>query len=210
MSHTMVLVRHGQSEWNEKNLFTGWYDAGLTRRGEDEARIAGQMLREAGLEFDVLFTSLLQRATRTGQMILDELGQSDLETIRVQEINERDYGDLVGLNKDEARTKWGAEKVHQWRRSFDIAPPGGESLKDTVARIKPYYESTIRPRLLAGETVLIAAHGNSLRALIMGLENIAPEDITAYELWTGVPIIYQFNDSGKLLSKQILKHKDRV
>ncbi|MGU3399499.1 2,3-bisphosphoglycerate-dependent phosphoglycerate mutase [Brucellaceae bacterium D45D] len=205
MSRTLVLVRHGQSEWNLKNLFTGWRDPGLTEQGHAEAKAAGQRLKNAGLKFDIAYTSVLSRAQTTCQHILDELGQPDLETIRDQALNERDYGDLSGLNKDDARAKWGEEQVHIWRRSYDVPPPGGESLKDTGARVWPYYLHQIQPHVLRGETVLVAAHGNSLRALIMALDGLTPEQILKQELNTGVPIIYQLNADSSVASKEILE-----
>jgi 2,3-bisphosphoglycerate-dependent phosphoglycerate mutase len=189
----LVLVRHGQSEWNLKNLFTGWKDVDLTEQGIEEARAAGRKLKAEGIQFDVAFTSSLKRAQRTLDLILDELGQKNLPITRDQALNERDYGDLVGLNKDDARKKWGDEQVLQWRRSYDVPPPGGESLKDTVARALPYFVQEILPRVLRGERTLIAAHGNSLRALIMVLECLTPEQILKRELGTGVPIIYRLN-----------------
>jgi 2,3-bisphosphoglycerate-dependent phosphoglycerate mutase len=189
----LVLVRHGQSEWNLKNLFTGWKDVDLTEQGVEEARTAGRKLKAEGIQFDVAFTSSLKRAQRTLDLILDELGQKNLPITRDQALNERDYGDLVGLNKDDARKKWGNEQVLQWRRSYDVPPPGGESLKDTVARALPYFVQEILPRVLRGERTLIAAHGNSLRALIMVLERLTPEQILKRELGTGVPIIYRLN-----------------
>jgi len=204
MTHTLVLVRHGQSEWNKKNLFTGWHDAELTAEGELEATTGGQRLREEGLVFDIAYTSMLIRAQRTLGLILKELGQEDLMTVADQALNERDYGDLVGLNKDDAREKWGDEQVHIWRRSYDIPPPGGESLKMTAERVLPYFESTILPDVLSGKTTIIAAHGNSLRALIMKLENISTDDITKLNLPTGVPIIYRLNDDGSIAEKHDL------
>ena len=172
MSRTLVLVRHGQSEWNLKNLFTGWRDVDLTEQGTAEARAAGQRLKAKGLKFDIAFTSVLKRAEKSCALILAELGQTGLKTLRDQALNERDYGDLSGLNKDDARAKWGEEQVHVWRRSYDVPPPGGESLKDTGARVWPYYIHTIQPHVLSGGNVLVAAHGNSLRALIMALDGI--------------------------------------
>ena len=166
MSH-LVLIRHGQSEWNEKNLFTGWRDPDLTAQGVDEAKAAGQALKQQGLVFDLAFTSDLQRAQKTLTLLLAEQGQSDLPTTKNQALNERDYGDLAGLNKDDAREKWGAKQVHIWRRSYDTPPPGGESLKDTGARVLPYYENAILPLIETGKNILIAAHGNSLRSLVM-------------------------------------------
>ena len=201
MSRTLVLLRHGQSEWNLKNLFTGWRDPGLSEQGYAEAKSAGQRLKAAGLKFDIAYTSALSRAQVTCQLVLDELGQPGLETIRDQALNERDYGDLSGLNKDDARTKWGEEQVHIWRRSYDVPPPGGESLKDTGARVWPYYLHTIQPHVLRGETVLVAAHGNSLRALIMVLEKLSPEAILKRELATGAPIIYRLNADSTVESK---------
>ena len=170
MNRLLVLVRHGQSDWNLKNLFTGWKDPGLTQQGIAEAGAAGEELRQHGYRFDVAFTSDLKRAQHTLDIMLDKLGQTDLPIIKDKALNERDYGELTGLNKDDARKRWGEEQVHIWRRSFDIAPPGGESLKDTAARVLPYFEKEILPRVLKGERVLVSAHGNSLRALIMALD----------------------------------------
>jgi 2,3-bisphosphoglycerate-dependent phosphoglycerate mutase len=189
----LVLVRHGQSEWNLKNLFTGWRDVGLTEKGVAEAHNAGQRLKAEGLQFDVAFTSELSRAQRTLAIVLGEMGQTDIAVIKDQALNERDYGDLSGLNKDDARKKWGEEQVHVWRRSYDVAPPGGESLKDTAARVLPYYIEDILPRVLRGDRVIVAAHGNSLRALIMVLERLSPKDIVSREIATGVPLIYRLN-----------------
>lgn len=204
MERLLVLVRHGQSEWNLKNLFTGWENPGLTNQGVKEAHAAGKALNELGLSFDIAFTSDLSRAQRTLSIMLDELGQSDLETIRDKALNERDYGDLTGLNKDDAKEKWGEEQVHIWRRSFDTPPPGGESLKDTADRVLPYYESEILPRVRKGERVLVSAHGNSLRALIMQLEGLSGEEILKRELGTGTPIIYRLDENGGIVSKQDL------
>ena len=196
----LVLVRHGQSEWNLKNLFTGWRDVDLTEAGVAEARAAGRKLKAQGLSFDVAYTSALKRAQRTLDLMLEEMGQDGLPIVRDQALNERDYGDLVGMNKDDARKKFGAEQVHIWRRSYDVPPPGGESLKDTVARALPYYVQEIQPRVLRGERVLISAHGNSLRALIMVLERLTPEQILKRELGTGVPIIYRLNADSTVAS----------
>jgi 2,3-bisphosphoglycerate-dependent phosphoglycerate mutase len=187
----LVLLRHGQSEWNLKNLFTGWRDVDLTETGVAEARTAGQRLKAQKIKFDIAFTSSLKRAQRTLDLVLEEMGQAGIPIVRDQALNERDYGDLVGLNKDDARKKWGEEQVHKWRRSYDVAPPGGESLKDTVARSLPYFVQEILPRVLRGERTLVAAHGNSLRALIMVLERLSPEGIVKRELATGVPILYR-------------------
>jgi 2,3-bisphosphoglycerate-dependent phosphoglycerate mutase len=204
MSGTLVLVRHGQSEWNLKNLFTGWRDPGLTEKGHEEARAAGHALKARGLTFDIAYTSALSRAQTTCQHILDAVGQGDLETIRDQALNERDYGDLAGLDKDDARAKWGEEQVHVWRRSYDVAPPGGESLRDTGARVWPYYLHVIQPHVLRGETVLVAAHGNSLRALIMALDGLSKDEVVKMELGTGVPIVYRLNADSTVASKEIL------
>ena len=204
MSGTLVLVRHGQSEWNLKNLFTGWRDVGLTEQGHAEAKKAGELLKARGVKFDIAFTSALSRAQVTCQHILDALGQGDLETIRDQALNERDYGDLVGLNKDDARAKWGEEQVHVWRRSYDVQPPGGESLRDTGARVWPYYLHDLQPHVLRGETVLVAAHGNSLRALIMALDGLSGDEVVKVELGTGVPIVYKLNADSTVASKEVL------
>jgi 2,3-bisphosphoglycerate-dependent phosphoglycerate mutase len=205
MSRTLVLVRHGQSEWNLKNLFTGWRDVDLTEQGHAEARAAGEKLKALGLKFDIAFTSDLQRAQKTNQHILDVLGQSRAKTVKNVALNERDYGELSGLNKDDARKKWGEEQVHIWRRSYDIEPPGGESLKTTGARVWPYYLHTMQPHVLRGETVLVAAHGNSLRALIMALDGLSGEEIVKVELGTGVPIVYRLNADSTVASKEILE-----
>jgi 2,3-bisphosphoglycerate-dependent phosphoglycerate mutase len=197
----LVLMRHGQSEWNLKNLFTGWKDPDLTELGMKEATEAGRKLKAKGLEFDIAFTSVLTRAQHTLDLMLAEIGQTDLATKRDMALNERDYGDLSGLNKDDARKRWGEEQVHIWRRSYDVAPPGGESLKDTLARALPYYVQEIQPCVLRGERVLVAAHGNSLRALIMVLEKLSPEGILKRELATGVPIIYRLNADSTVASK---------
>jgi 2,3-bisphosphoglycerate-dependent phosphoglycerate mutase len=197
----LVLVRHGQSEWNLKNLFTGWRDVDLTEKGVSEAREAGRKLKAQGLTFDVAYTSALKRAQRTLDLMLEEMGQTGLPIVKDVALNERDYGDLSGLNKDDARKKWGEEQVHIWRRSYDIAPPGGESLKDTLARTLPYYVTEILPRVLRGERVLVAAHGNSLRALVMVLEKLSPEQILQREIGTGVPIIYRLGADATVTSK---------
>jgi 2,3-bisphosphoglycerate-dependent phosphoglycerate mutase len=184
----LVLLRHGQSDWNLKNLFTGWRDVDLTEKGVEEARAAGVKLKAQGLRFDVAFTSKLVRAQRTLDLVLDE----------------RDYGDLAGLNKDDARAKWGAEQVLVWRRSYDVAPPGGESLKDTAARVLPYYIQDVLPRVLRGENVIVVAHGNSLRALVMVLERLSPKDIVAREIGTGVPMIYRLNADSTVAERRDL------
>jgi 2,3-bisphosphoglycerate-dependent phosphoglycerate mutase len=197
----LVLVRHGQSAWNLSNLFTGWRDVDLTDQGIAEARAAGRKLISQNIRFDVAFTSALKRAQRTLELMLEEMGQTNVPVFKDQALNERDYGDLAGLNKDEARERWGEEQVHIWRRSYDIAPPGGESLKDTAARVLPYYIQEIQPRVLRGEHVLLAAHGNSLRALVMVLDRLGPEGIIQRELHTGVPIIYRLNADSTVASK---------
>ena len=194
----LILIRHGQSEWNELNLFTGWKNPGLTKKGEKEATDAGKLLREKGIIFDIAFTSALKRAQDTLTIILKEIDQTSLKIIKDQSLNERDYGDLSGLNKDEARKKWGEDKVHQWRRSFDIPPPGGESLKNTADRVLPYYERNIVPRINEGLNILITAHGNSLRSLVMHLDNISSEDIVKLEIGTGVPLIYETKSSENI------------
>ena len=204
MSGTLVLVRHGQSEWNLKNLFTGWRDVDLTELGHEEAKTAGKRLAARGLKFDIAFTSALKRAQKTGDHILSEVGQAGLETIRDQALNERDYGDLSGLNKDDARKKWGEEQVHVWRRSYATPPPGGESLRDTGARVWPYYIHTIQPHVLRGGTVLVTAHGNSLRALIMALDGLSGDEIVKMELATGVPVVYRLNADSTVASKETL------
>ena len=202
MSHRLlVLVRHGQSEWNLKNLFTGWRDVDLTEKGIAEAREAGRKLKAQGIKFDVAFTSSLKRAQRTLDLMLEVLGQTSIPVFKDEALNERDYGDLVGLNKDDARKKWGEEQVHIWRRSYDVAPPGGESLRDTLARTLPYYVTEILPRVLRGERVLVSAHGNSLRALVMVLDKHTPESITKLNLETGVPMIYRLNADSTVASK---------
>ena len=204
MERLLVLVRHGQSDWNLKNLFTGWKDPDLTEKGQAEAKAAGHRLKILGLNFDIAFTSALTRAQHTCKLILNELGQSNLKTIREQALNERDYGDLSGLNKDDARAKWGEEQVHVWRRSYDVPPPNGESLKDTVARVLPYYCQEILPRVLNGERVIVAAHGNSLRALVMVLDRLTPDTIPSMELDTGVPLVYRLKADSTVESKKVL------
>jgi 2,3-bisphosphoglycerate-dependent phosphoglycerate mutase len=204
MSGTLVLVRHGQSEWNLKNLFTGWKDPDLTPKGIEEAKAAGQRLKAKGYKFDVCFTSVLTRAQHTLKLLLAELGQTGLPESRDQALNERDYGELTGLNKDDARKKWGEEQVLIWRRSFDVPPPGGESLKDTLARSLPYYMSHIQPEVLSGKTVLVAAHGNSLRSIIMAIEGLTPAQILKRELETGVPVCYRLRADSRIASSETL------
>jgi 2,3-bisphosphoglycerate-dependent phosphoglycerate mutase len=201
MAGTLILVRHGQSEWNLKNLFTGWKNPDLTEQGIEEARAAGRKLKAAGYRPTVFYTSALVRAQHTLDLILEELGIVNVVITRNQALNERDYGDLSGLNKDDARAKWGEEQVLIWRRSYDVPPPGGESLKDTAARTLPYYEDRILPVVKAGETVLVAAHGNSLRSMVMAIEGLTPEQILKRELATGEPVVYRISKNGKLKEK---------
>ena len=204
MDRLLVLVRHGQSEWNLKNLFTGWKDPDLSEKGVVEAKAAGKLLKAKGLSFDIAYTSVLIRAQHTLDLILAELGQTGLATIRDQALNERDYGELTGLNKDDARKKWGEEQVLIWRRSYDVPPPGGESLKDTLARALPYYMIHIQPLVLSGRRVLVSAHGNSLRAVIMALEGLTPEQILKRELDTGVPVVYHLGADSRPVSVEVL------
>ncbi|HVX81599.1 MAG TPA: 2,3-bisphosphoglycerate-dependent phosphoglycerate mutase [Devosiaceae bacterium] len=198
MSRTLILVRHGESEWNLKNLFTGWKDPDLTEKGIEEARNVGRRLKAAGFVPDYCFTSALKRAQHSLDLILEEMGIVNMTITRNQALNERDYGDLSGLNKDEARKKWGDEQVHLWRRSYDVPPPGGESLKDTAARTLPYYHAEIEPMVRAGKTVLVSAHGNSLRSIVMAIEHLTPEQIVKRELATGEPVIYRLAADGEL------------
>ena len=206
MNNVLVLVRHGQSEWNKLNLFTGWRDPDLTELGVEEAKRAGELLAAEGLKFDIAYTSVLTRANHTLDLILEKLGQTGLERVRDKALNERDYGELSGLNKDEARQQWGEQQVLIWRRSFDIAPPGGESLKDTAQRVLPYYKSRIWPELQAGRNVIVAAHGNSIRALIMYLEEMSAKQIIEREVATGVPIVYRLTEVGQVAECRELTH----
>lgn len=205
MERLLVLVRHGQSEWNLQNLFTGWRDPDLTERGIAEARAAGRGLKRDGYGFDVAFTSELLRAQRTCSLILEEMALPDVPIIRQRALNERDYGDLSGLNKDAARARWGDAQVHTWRRSYDVRPPGGESLKDTAARVLPYYIAAILPRVMAGQRVLVAAHGNSLRALAMVLDGLKEEQVPDLQIRTGVPLVYRLNADTTVASKTVLE-----
>ena len=200
----LLLVRHGQSEWNEKNLFTGWENPGLTKKGEDEAKNAGLLIKELDINFDYMFTSDLVRAQLTGSMILNEINQNDMPTIKNKALNERFYGDLQGLNKDECRKKWGEEKVQLWRRSYNLGPPGGETLKETGERVVPYFKKEIQPLLKAGKNIIIAAHGNSLRSLIKFLDNVSDDEIVKLEIPTGAPIHYAFNENGDVIKNKIL------
>jgi 2,3-bisphosphoglycerate-dependent phosphoglycerate mutase len=206
LPNVLVLIRHGQSEWNKLNLFTGWRDPDLTERGVIEARWAGRLLKTQDVTFDHAFTSGLKRAQNTLDIILGELGQSATPVTKDIALNERDYGDLSGLDKDEARKRWGDEQIKIWRRSYDIPPPGGESLKDTAARVLPYYEANIWPLVAAGKNVIVAAHGNSLRALIMNLERLTGEQILARELATAAPIVYRLTKDGIAAERRNLLH----
>ena len=189
-----TLVRHGQSDWNNKNLFTGWENPDLTSKGIDEAHATGLLLKKQNKIYSYLFTSLLDRAINTADIILEELDLNGINVVRDEALNERDYGELTGLNKDDAREKWGEDQVHIWRRSFDIPPPGGESLKDTADRVIPYYENKILPLLFEDNNILVSAHGNSLRALVMHIEGLSPEEILQREIATGQPISYEFSN----------------
>ena len=193
----LVLVRHGQSEWNAKNLFTGWKNPSLTEKGLEEAKTTGKKIKEQNIIFDIHFTSELKRAQLTGEIILSEIEQESLETVKNIALNERDYGELSGLNKDESREKWGEEQIHIWRRSFDQPPPGGESLKNTYDRVVPYFKEKVLAQLESGKNILIAAHGNSLRSLVKYIENISEENILKFEIATGEPLFYEYK-SGKL------------
>ncbi|KAM0747925.1 phosphoglycerate mutase [Meredithblackwellia eburnea MCA 4105] len=207
MTAQLVLVRHGQSAWNKLNLFTGWKDPELTEQGEAEALAGAKALKAKGYsQYDVAYTSVLQRANKTLDIILNEIGQVGLETHKDQALNERDYGDLTGLNKDDARKKFGEDQVKIWRRSYDVPPPGGESLELTAKRVRPYFEKEILPRIAKGEKIIVAAHGNSLRSLIMFLEGLTPAQILDVELETGVPIVYSLDKDAKVLSKEVLAH----
>jgi 2,3-bisphosphoglycerate-dependent phosphoglycerate mutase len=202
--NVLVLVRHGESEWNRLNLFTGWRNPDLTDKGVIEARVAGRMIRDHRIKFDVAFTSGLKRAQHTLDIILAEINQTDVPIIRDTALNERDYGELSGLNKDEARKKWGETQVMNWRRSFDIPPPGGESLKDTLARVKPYYDTQIWPLMAEGRNVIVAAHGNSLRAMMMILEGLSGDEILQREFATGAPILFRLGADGRAIDRKDL------
>ena len=192
----LTLVRHGQSDWNEKNLFTGWENPGLTNKGLNEAKETGRALKEREFKYSYLYTSILDRAIDTANIILDILKIEDIKTFRDAALNERDYGDLTGLNKDDARKKWGEEQVKIWRRSYDVPPPSGESLKDTSERVLPYFKKEIFPLIMNGNNILISAHGNSLRALVMFIEKLSPEEILKKEISTGQPITYAFEENS--------------
>jgi 2,3-bisphosphoglycerate-dependent phosphoglycerate mutase len=198
----LILLRHGESQWNLENRFTGWVDVPLSRKGIEEAKTAGDKLR--GFKFDRAFTSVLTRANETLRIVLDAIGQTGIPIEKDKALNERMYGDLQGLNKAETAQKYGDAQVKIWRRSYDVRPPGGESLKDTAERALPYYEEKIKPYLLKGETIIIAAHGNSLRALVMQLDRLSKEEVLELNIPTGVPLLYEFDDSGKVLSHRYL------
>jgi 2,3-bisphosphoglycerate-dependent phosphoglycerate mutase len=198
----LVLVRHGESQWNLENRFTGWTDIALTDKGREEARRAGEKIRD--VHFDQAYTSVLQRATETLDIMLQVIGQEGIPVAYDRALNERHYGDLQGLNKAETAEKFGKEQVHLWRRSYDVAPPGGESLKDTAARTLPYFEAHILPDLRAGKNVLVSAHGNSLRSIVMQLDQLSRDEVMELNLATGVPIVYEFSPDLEILSKKIL------
>lgn len=210
MNNVLVVVRHGQSEWNKLNLFAGWKDVHLTPKGKAEARAAGRRLKAEGIHFDIAFTSQLARAWKTLILILDEMGmdergqEEDLMTISTKALNERDYGDLTGLNKDEVRKKYGEEQTHAWRRSYEARPPNGESLKDTAERVVPYYENHIKPHLQQGKNVIVSAHGNSLRALIKHLDHLSDAEVEQLNLPTAAPVIYRFDANGEIIARQDL------
>jgi 2,3-bisphosphoglycerate-dependent phosphoglycerate mutase len=200
----LILVRHGQSEWNAKNLFTGWENPGLTETGKTEAQNAGDLINNLGISFDCLFTSALIRAQLTGTIILKAINQHNIKIIENKALNERFYGDLQGMNKDECKQKWGEELVQTWRRSYELGPPGGETLKETGDRVLPYYLDEIHPMLMQDMNIIVAAHGNSLRSLIKYLDKVSDEDIVKLEIPTGAPIHYLFNEDGKVMYKKSL------
>jgi 2,3-bisphosphoglycerate-dependent phosphoglycerate mutase len=198
----LVLIRHGESQWNLENRFTGWVDVPLSPKGIEEAKAAGKKL--AGLTFDRAFSSVLARANETVRIVLEAIGQTTIPIERDKALNERMYGELQGLNKAETAQKYGDEQVKIWRRSYDVRPPGGESLKDTAERVLPYYDSRIKPYLLKGDTILIAAHGNSLRALVMQLEQLTREQVLELNIPTGAPLLYELDNDGKVLAHRYL------
>jgi 2,3-bisphosphoglycerate-dependent phosphoglycerate mutase len=207
MSNILVLIRHGQSQWNLENRFTGFYDVDLTAQGEEEAKVAGGLIKDVGFKFDHVFSSTQLRANRTAQIALEAAGQGDLfaKMIRHDDLRERDYGDLTGKNKAETEEKYGKEQVHIWRRSYDVSPPGGECLGDVVEnRVRPYFNAHIKPLLDKGENILIAAHGNSLRAVLIILGVETPSSINDAEFPTGVPLVFEL-DQGKILKRYFLK-----
>jgi 2,3-bisphosphoglycerate-dependent phosphoglycerate mutase len=201
---TLILVRHGQSEWNAENRFTGWVDSPLSELGREEARRAGERLKEEGYQIDKAFTSTLVRGIDTGRIILEALGQPDLEQVQAWELNERFYGALTGRNKRQTADEFGDEQVRIWRRSYDVPPPGGESLKDTANRTLPYFERVIVPATGQHDVVLVSAHGNSLRSIVKELDQLSDDEVPGLEIATGVPLVYDMTD-GKPTSKRILE-----
>lgn len=198
----LILIRHGESQWNLENRFTGWVDVPLSPKGEEEARVAGEHLKD--IKIDKLYTSVLQRAMNTAKIALETAGKHDIPTERDQALNERHYGDLQGLNKAETAQQYGEEQVHIWRRSYDVPPPNGESLKDTAARTLPYFQDHIIPDVKAGLNVLVAAHGNSLRSIVMELDKLTKEQVLELNIPTGIPLVYEFDDAGNILSRKYL------
>lgn len=198
----LVLLRHGESQWNLENRFTGWVDVPLSPRGVEEAKNAGEKLKD--FTFDRAFTSVLSRANETLRLVLEAIAQTAISIEKDKALNERMYGELQGLNKAETAKKYGDDQVKIWRRSYDVKPPGGESLKDTAERVLPYYETKIKPCVLKGETILIAAHGNSLRALVMQLEQLSKEQVLELNIPTGAPLLYELDNNGKVLSHRYL------
>jgi len=198
----LILLRHGQSQWNLENRFTGWMDVPLSKQGEEEARSSGLKLKNYPI--DTAYTSVLERANRTLEIALEAAEKKGVPVFKDEALNERHYGELQGLNKEETARKFGKEKVQIWRRSYDVAPPGGESLKDTAARTLPYFKGTIAPELAKGKNILIAAHGNSLRSIVMEIEKLTPEEILKVEIPTGIPIVYDFDSKLRLLAKKSL------
>jgi 2,3-bisphosphoglycerate-dependent phosphoglycerate mutase len=201
----LVLVRHGESQWNLENRFTGWVDVELSPKGVEEAAAAGDRLKKENIKFDLAFTSDLKRAQNTLKSILDKLGQAGIPVTKDQALNERHYGELQGLNKAETAQKYGDEQVKIWRRSYDVPPPGGESLKDTAARTLPYFESKILSELKKGKNVIVGAHGNSLRSIVMHLDKLTKEQVLELNLGTAVPLVYQLDKDLKIVSKKELK-----
>ncbi len=198
----IVLIRHGESQWNLENRFTGWVDVPLSPKGEQEARAAGEKVR--AFRFEHAFTSVLTRAIRTLEIVLDVIGQPDLPVEQNQALNERMYGELQGLNKTETAEKYGEAQVKLWRRSYDVRPPGGESLQDTAERVLPYYRERLWPRLAQGETLLVVAHGNSLRALVMHLEQLSPDEVLELNIPTGAPLLYELDEQGRAVAHRYL------
>jgi len=198
----LVLVRHGQSKYNEQNRFTGWKDVPLSKLGVEEAENAAKKL--VGFKFDIAYTSVLKRAIKTLEIIMKGILHPNTPVRKDKALNERDYGDLIGMNKDDARKKFGEEQVRIWRRSYDIRPPGGESLKDTAERALPYFSKYILADLKKGKNVIVSAHGNSLRAIVMKLDSLTKEQVLKLEIPTGVPIIYKFDSKGNVISKKVL------